>query len=742
MYSTYLNRLFFCLATLLLIACSDGQNQQRTIDNNIDNSNNIQQNISEKLQIDFSDLTTAKKSLENVIKELNTINYLANLDIDIDLSITASNPDELTDKETQSSIADIEKHYIKEPLTTPTEETVKTTTDNYINNIKMNIHQSIEPPKSTLSLHIDASNGSYTNTDNSENSYSFITNNIQQTVTIKHIYYNDQTAEKVAINQTPTSYSTPSFDIPTAKVIDLINIETSFEYPASYKQITLSDDNDKITIDSHEVTFKRMADNIVELHYPSVISDRITHIEGMYSATKAIKINNEKSLSLPKKPTIDYLKKINTAYKKALKKINTNRFKDTSQLKTFIDKNLPKTHRKIQSFTTAKYEFHGPIKTLALTISSAQMQSASITITANNIESKKNKTGYYIAHQRKNNTATNKMELFDGLVDNKGQWLIEPNYKVLDYKQANFYASSYASKHFFLDRDKNTMIPVDYSPTYWLSDTLIEVINNIDSTTTDAPPINRKGVFDTVAKTLIIPLEYYDYRFNNNIIVAERKIDDDTTRYSAYDTQGNIILSNRNHSIDIGKNYLYSRKKQDSNHILMAQIFDRKGNQLTKENWGAVHIYGSMSMYSHDDLQVVEKCTPIGDDNYQRSECIYGVINNRGEMAFKTDRYTFIRPFSNGLAAVQNKNKLWGYINRRGKLVIPFKFKEARSFKFAYTLVKLKNNDDALINQQGQVFKNFKKALIQTSSSIDREVPTVYTLKNGKKYTDKGTVIK
>lgn len=70
-----------------------------------------------------------------------------------------------------------------------------------------------------------------------------------------------------------------------------------------------------------------------------------------------------------------------------------------------------------------------------------------------------------------------------------------------------------------------------------------------------------------------------------------------------------------------------------------------------------------------------------------------GFVNDRGEIKIEA-RFTFIRPFSEGLAAFcsecqamfQGEHQIhsggkWGYINKKGKTIIPAQFEKAFDFK-------------------------------------------------------------
>ena len=64
-------------------------------------------------------------------------------------------------------------------------------------------------------------------------------------------------------------------------------------------------------------------------------------------------------------------------------------------------------------------------------------------------------------------------------------------------------------------------------------------------------------------------------------------------------------------------------------------------------------------------------------------------------------KYQNVGSYSEGLAAVQNNNGKWGYINERQVWVIQAKFDEAREFKGGRASVK-QNGKWGFINKRGE----------------------------------------
>ena len=68
--------------------------------------------------------------------------------------------------------------------------------------------------------------------------------------------------------------------------------------------------------------------------------------------------------------------------------------------------------------------------------------------------------------------------------------------------------------------------------------------------------------------------------------------------------------------------------------------------------------------------------------------------------SFAENNYIQIEPFSEHLAAVQNENELWGYIDQTGELIIPCEWERAGAFTDGIASVR-KNHRYGWINKQG-----------------------------------------
>jgi hypothetical protein len=66
----------------------------------------------------------------------------------------------------------------------------------------------------------------------------------------------------------------------------------------------------------------------------------------------------------------------------------------------------------------------------------------------------------------------------------------------------------------------------------------------------------------------------------------------------------------------------------------------------------------------------------------------FGAIDYSGKIIIKP-QFDLMGNFGDGLAPVySNENKLWGFVNQTGKLVMPYQYEDVRPFKFGYSAVK------------------------------------------------------
>lgn len=84
----------------------------------------------------------------------------------------------------------------------------------------------------------------------------------------------------------------------------------------------------------------------------------------------------------------------------------------------------------------------------------------------------------------------------------------------------------------------------------------------------------------------------------------------------------------------------------------------------------------------------------------------YGYVNKEGAEIIAAE-YDDAQSFHEGLAAVR-KGEKWGYINMSGSIVIPFDFDHANSFIDGFAMVSFEENNPFFIDKQGNKYDNIK----------------------------------
>jgi hypothetical protein len=111
---------------------------------------------------------------------------------------------------------------------------------------------------------------------------------------------------------------------------------------------------------------------------------------------------------------------------------------------------------------------------------------------------------------------------------------------------------------------------------------------------------------------------------------------------------------------------------------------------IGKGNWIVPPIYQRMAYLDYEP-----ELFPVANSSGK-----WGYINKKGEVVIPF-QYQLAYGFSEGLAAVLNENSLYGYINIIGDLKIPYQYSYAGRFRNGHAVV-LKNGKNHLINSNGE----------------------------------------
>lgn len=163
--------------------------------------------------------------------------------------------------------------------------------------------------------------------------------------------------------------------------------------------------------------------------------------------------------------------------------------------------------------------------------------------------------------------------------------------------------------------------------------------------------------------------------------------------------------------------YVYSDGLMDTVSMKGAGLVNLKGKIIVPPIYSAVEYKGHNRyvVWSDTNVGIVtrqgKKIVPVHYRALSYSKSRYGVyigndwylLNRRGRQIAKLDAVAGVNDFTSGLSAVENDEGLHGYINKRGRLVIPFRYKKAYGFVHGGALVSDSATDNyGIINKHGK----------------------------------------
>jgi hypothetical protein len=157
---------------------------------------------------------------------------------------------------------------------------------------------------------------------------------------------------------------------------------------------------------------------------------------------------------------------------------------------------------------------------------------------------------------------------------------------------------------------------------------------------------------------------YYSGQFTEGLLPVRVK-----EKYGYIDTSGKLKLPALYESADIFHNgWAVVGKKGKGEDESYEVYINKAGKEMPGVKAGYLHA----SDFS-EGFAFFQKPHDYNKDN--NDESIY-YINTSGKVIFKSESHEFIDhgDFSNGMAAVPNKDGKYGYINTKGELIIPYQF--------------------------------------------------------------------
>ncbi|WP_435313646.1 WG repeat-containing protein [Cellulophaga fucicola] len=640
--------------------------------------------------IDTLTLAEAKKLLEEENQGITMLLNFSSINLELsvetsqkkDTTIFNKNPYKIYSKDT------IDKH-----ITDFTDEII--------------FEQKITPPNSTLRF------GGYSTSDlklkSIEEHWGKIDNPIKLQVEKK--FFSDKTTVADTATTTVNSNGYLVHNFSSAKNIDSLNVNFIYSLPNVKEYII---DASTTEVDTIVISYKKVDYNKVQITYPSYLEDNIVSIEAIH---KSGEILEEKGISSNSKPTeemLSYLKEVKSIFSKTIKKIDNNKIKTKEDLKNSLLQTVPQTP--INSRTTyTTYSAKGDIDKIKLFINKDKPTLNTKKITIKPPSYKKSNFGYYIAQD----STTNK----SGFVNAAGNWVIKPTYNNLEYVLDYYYYTEdtdYTREYLWLNTTNNTLEKIDYVLyRYEIYDGNIVI--------TEKEVNGPKGLINAKTGKVLLPNIYdniyhekgYFNVYNNH-------------KTSLYNKYGKQILPEKFNRITVLENSFITEIDKE-NGISNSDIYTLTGKNITNGRWqnfegdfGKAGLILASKNYIKDNV------------NYTDQDAF---INENGKVIIDLKGYQWVNIFSNGLAAVKKKgSNLYGYINTKGEVIIPFEYESAKYFQEKYAYVE-KHNTAYLIDKNNKVFKKFPDTANSMTLSTDSNNAT-YSLYNGETYNAEGELLK
>ena len=258
-----------------------------------------------------------------------------------------------------------------------------------------------------------------------------------------------------------------------------------------------------------------------------------------------------------------------------------------------------------------------------------------------------------------------------GYIDKQGNLVIEYKYEIAESFSEELALVYTDKKYGYIDTKGNTVIDFKYESANSFSGGLATVKENGKWLI-----IDNKGTIK-VDNLSELGIDNITTKYSNGMLT----VDDSNHNMGYIDTNGNLV---------IGFKYNLASKFSDEGIAFARDPQIRKNGFIDKKGKTLIDFKYQQADYFSEGLAAVQK---VINGNW-------GYIDvNGNEMAFE---YSYTYPFSEGLGRVKNSSKLYGYIDKSGKVVVEPQYSEAGNFKEKLAYVK-KDGKYGFINQSGKV---------------------------------------
>ncbi|WP_370398004.1 WG repeat-containing protein [Tenacibaculum dicentrarchi] len=427
-----------------------------------------------------------------------------------------------------------------------------------------------------------------------------------------------------------------------------------------------------------------------------------------------------------------------TDLKTALKK---NKFKDEKEFKEYIDKKrpeeiiIPKNQKsKIYNFDFAIVPKKMLFRVLGKKTTSEMIVSFSENSNDNVFIVKSSNHKY-------------------GLTDSNGNWILDPIYNNLS---KNKYFSD------FYDA---------YNKTIWISPD--NKIKKYDFTLTENGLLIQKwfktgkyvstkgqGLFDAVNRKVILPVDMNNHIDAYHSYYLVKKNEKGVDLEGLYDLEGNLIFDFDNQEIELSVNHVFKIIKNKNEALYKLNTINNKTTLLTSREYSSIdapYYRTTIEKLNEDPLILANKHNGVRDyitingeiaidgEKYKRvrhssnrfivkdKKDVFSILDKHGKLIKRLNKDIIPKSGYSAylLQAKSKKTGLYGYLDKKGELVIPFMYSSATRFvKFSgeslpkasvSTVDKQGNETSYFIDKNNKVIgkKEFYKKEDQVEHSIE-----------------------
>ena len=268
-----------------------------------------------------------------------------------------------------------------------------------------------------------------------------------------------------------------------------------------------------------------------------------------------------------------------------------------------------------------------------------------------------------------------------GFIDNTGKDVIPCQWKdAYSFHEGLAAVKDSNGKWGYIDRSGRIVISCQWRSTGGFSDGLAYVENN-----------NYQYGYIDKSGRVVIPCQYSVSDSFSEGMACVSYYEGSVHKAKYIDKKGNTVF--HANGWDFGGKFsdgvtIVDKSNKDTNNWQVKfSLLDNKGKLIIPNTWWTViHATQPFSEGMHE----------VQGDNGK-----WGFINKKGKVVIDY-QWASVWGFEEGMAQVEDANGKWGYINNKGKNVIPCQWEYAASFKDGTAWVKISDDNWRLIDKNGK----------------------------------------